>query len=101
VHAVDSLWATALAHDIGTVDRIRTCAGKAQWISACIDNYRSKTLLARLPKASLEYYTKVRDYLLREFRLTQENYRDKFWSATKNRNETFTLFGKRVKTLFQ
>ena len=61
----------------------------------------SKTLLARLPKDSLDDYTKVRDYLLREFRLTPENYRDKFWSATKNRDETFTLFGTRVKTLFQ
>ena len=39
---------------------------------------RSETLIARLPKESLDDYTKVRDYLLREFRLTPENYRDKF-----------------------
>ena len=39
--------------------------------------------------------------MLREFKLTAEQYRDKFWTATKTAEETFTLFGSRVKNLFQ
>ena len=58
-------------------------------------NERSKSLLARLPKEQLDDYREVRDYLLREFKLTPEQYR--FWTATKTTNETYTLFGTRVK----
>ena len=64
-------------------------------------NERSKTLLAKLPKESLDDYDRVKAYLLREFKLTAEKYRDKFWTATKTAEETFTLFGLRVKNLFQ
>jgi len=41
-------------------------------------NKRSKTLLAKLPKEGLDKYTEVRNYLLREFKLTAEQYRNKF-----------------------
>ena len=60
---------------------------------------RSKSLLAELPKERLNKYTGVRDYLLREFKLTAEQYRDKFRTAIKRPAETYTLFGSRVKNL--
>jgi len=40
-------------------------------------------------------------YLLHKFRLTAEQYRDRFWTATKTTEKTFTLFGSRVKNIFQ
>ena len=58
-------------------------------------NERSKTLLAKLPKERLDDYERVKAYLLREFKLTAEQYRDKFWTTTKTAEETFTLFGSR------
>ena len=63
-------------------------------------NERCKSLLARLPNEHLGDYKEVHDYLLREFKLTPEQYRDQFWTATKTTNETYTLFGTRVKNLF-
>ena len=64
-------------------------------------NERSRTLLANLSKEQLDDYERVKAYLLREFKLTAEQYRDKFWSATKLPEETYTLFGGRVKNLFK
>ena len=61
---------------------------------------RAKALLARLSKERLDKYEEVRDYLLREFRLSAEQYRDKFLSAAKQSDETYTLFGSRVRNLF-
>ena len=40
------------------------------------------------------------DYLLREFKLRAEQYRDTFRTAIKSAEETYTLFGSRVKNLF-
>ena len=39
---------------------------------------RSKSLLTKLPKERLDKYVEVRDYLLREFKLTAEQYRERF-----------------------
>ena len=67
-------------------------------------NERSKSLLAKLSKERLDKYEEVlRNYLLREFKLrpTPEQYRDRFWSAVKQPEETYTLFGSRAITLFQ
>jgi len=63
-------------------------------------NERSKNLSAKLSKERLDDYKQVRDYLLREFHLTAQQYRDKFWSATRQPDETYTLFGSRVKNFF-
>jgi len=62
-------------------------------------NERAKSLLAKLSKQRLDSYAEVRDYLLREFKLSAETYRDKFWTATKQTDETYTLFGSRVRNL--
>jgi len=58
-------------------------------------------LLTKISKEYLDDYGQMKDYLLREFKLTAEQYRDSFWSATKRPEETYKLFGGRVKTLFQ
>jgi len=63
-------------------------------------NERSKGLLAKLPKERLDKYVEVRDYLLREFKLTAGQYRERFRTAVKSLTETYTLFGSRVKNLF-
>ena len=60
-------------------------------------NERSKSLLEKLPKERLD--VEVRD-LLREFKLTAEQYRERFRTAVKSLTETYTLFGSRVKNLF-
>ena len=38
--------------------------------------------------------------MLREFKLTAEQYRERFRTAVKSLTETYTLFGSRVKKLF-
>ena len=63
-------------------------------------NERNISLLAKLPKKRLDKYVEVRDYLLREFKLTAEQYRERFKTAVKSLTETYTLFGSRVKNLF-
>ena len=63
-------------------------------------NESSKSLLAKLPKQRLDKYVEVRDYLLREFKLTAEQYREKFRTAVKSLTETYTIFVSRVKNLF-
>jgi len=39
-------------------------------------NERSKNLLAKLARDKLDDYAVVKDYLLREFKLTPQQYRD-------------------------
>jgi len=39
----------------------------------------------------LDKYVEVRDYLLREFKLTAEQYRERFRTAVKSLTETYTL----------
>jgi len=63
-------------------------------------NERSKSLLAKLLKERLDNYVEVRDYLLPEFKLTAEQYRERFRTAVKSLTETYILFGNRVKNLF-
>ena len=45
-------------------------------------------------------HVQVCNYLLREFKLTAEQYRERFRTAVKSPTETYTLFGSRVKNLF-
>jgi len=63
-------------------------------------NERSMSLLAKFPKERLDKYVEVRDYLLREFKLTAKQYRERFRTAVKSLTETYTLFGSRVKNRF-
>ena len=61
---------------------------------------KAKSLLARLQRASLDKFEEVRDFLLREFRVSPEQCRDRFHNAVKSSDETFTLFGSHLKNLF-
>jgi len=54
-----------------------------------------------MPKEHLDDYGQMKSYLLHEFKLTAEQYRDSFWSASKRPEETYKLFGACIKTLFQ
>jgi len=55
-------------------------------------NERSKSLLAKLPKEHLDKYVEVRDYLLREFKLTADQYRERFRTAVKSLTETYIFW---------
>ena len=55
-------------------------------------NERSKSLLAKLLKERLDNYVEVRDYLLPEFKLTAEQYRERFRTAVKSLTETLHSF---------
>ena len=63
-------------------------------------NECSNSLLAKPAKERLDKNVEVRDYLLREFKQTAEQYCDKFRTAVKSLTETYTLFGSYVKKLF-
>ena len=54
-------------------------------------NERSKSLLAKLPRERLDKYVEVRDYLLHEFKLTAEQYRERISTAVKSLTETYTF----------
>ena len=62
---------------------------------------KAKTLLSRLPVAKLARYTDLRDFLLSEFHLTSEQYRDRFITTKRKADETFTLFCSRLRSLFR
>ena len=62
---------------------------------------KAKTLLSRLPVDKLAKYTEVRDFLLCEFHLTSEQYRDRFLTTERKSDETFTLFCSRLRSLFR
>ena len=59
-----------------------------------------KALMIKLPADAAQNYQKIRDFVLREFHLTAEKYRERFYTAGKRSDETFTVFGSRLKTYF-
>lgn len=61
---------------------------------------KAKTLISRLSKASLDKYKDVRDFILREFRLSAEQYRDKFNTYIKPPEDTYTLYSSRLRNFF-
>jgi len=62
---------------------------------------KAKSLIARLSVAKLDNYQEVRDLLLREFCLSPEQYCDKFLTVNMNFDETYILFGAKLRNLFQ
>lgn len=62
-------------------------------------NDHAKTLLFRLDQDKHHNYVAVRDFLLNEYKLTPSQFREKFERATKNEEETYTMFCSRVKSL--
>jgi len=51
---------------------------------------KAKSLLARLPVQKMSDFSELRKFLLSEFRLTSEQYRERFMNAKRKSNETFT-----------
>ena len=62
---------------------------------------KAKTLLSRLPVEKLAKYADLRKFLLSEFHLTSEQYRDRFINIKRKPDETFTLFCSRLRSLFR
>ena len=61
---------------------------------------KAKTLLARLPIEKMSDFSELRKFLLSEFRLTSEQYRERFLNAKRKHGETFTLLCSRLRSLF-
>src|SRR5688572_10771461 len=60
---------------------------------------KARTVLNRLSLADLDNYEKVKQHLLKEFKLTPREYRSKFVDAKKTAEETYTMFTARLKNL--
>jgi hypothetical protein len=60
---------------------------------------KAKSLLLRLEQAKQEIYSEVKTFLLNEFKLTPIQFKERFDRATRNRDETCTMFCSRLKNL--
>ena len=54
-------------------------------------NDRAKTLTARLSRVKLDSYEEVKQFLLKEFRISPVQLRDRFYSLRKANEETYTM----------
>jgi len=61
---------------------------------------KAKTLLARLPVEKMSDFSELRKFMLSEFRLTSERYRERFLNAKRRPDETFYLLCSRLRSLF-
>ena len=62
-------------------------------------NDKSKSLLLRLTQSQQESYDEVKRFILAEIKLTPLQFKQRFERATKNRDETYTLYCSRLKNL--
>jgi flagellar biosynthesis GTPase FlhF len=62
-------------------------------------NDKAKSLLLRLEQVKQEKYSEVKAFLLNEFKLTPIQFKERFDRATRNRDETCTMFCSRLKNL--
>ena len=58
---------------------------------------KAKSLVSRLSVDELGDVNKIKEFLLKEFRLTSCEYRARFNAATRATDETYTLFMNRLK----
>lgn len=63
-------------------------------------NPKAKSLVSRLSVDELGDVNKIKEFLLKEFRLTSREYRARFNAATRATDETYTLFMNRLKNLW-
>ena len=75
---------------------------KAYWVKLLLPlmTYKARAVLNRLSYQDQDDYDRVKEYILKEFKLTPREYRAKFMEAKKMPDETFTLFNTRLKNLF-
>jgi hypothetical protein len=62
-------------------------------------NDKAKSFLLRLEQVKQEKYSEVKAFLLNEFKLTPIQFKERFDRATRNRDETCTMFCSRLKNL--
>jgi hypothetical protein len=60
-------------------------------------NDKAKALLLRLDKTKQDDYDEVKKFLLREFKLTPVQFKNRFDHATRNSDETYVMFCARLK----
>jgi len=61
---------------------------------------KAKSLVSRMSVDELSGIKRLKEFLLREFRLTSREYRARFNAATRNLDESYSLFVSRLKTLW-
>ena len=62
-------------------------------------NDKAKSLLLRLDKVKQDKYDEVKKFLLREFKLTPVQFKNRFDFATRHHDETYVMFCTRLKNL--
>ena len=60
---------------------------------------KARTVLNRLAITERDNYQRVREHLLKEYKLTAREYRSRFLGAKKTAEETYTMFTARLKNL--
>ena len=75
---------------------------KGYWVKLLLPlmTYKARAVLNRLSYREHDDYERVKEYILKEFKLTPREYRAKFLEAKKLPDETYTLFNTRLKNLF-
>ena len=59
----------------------------------------TQMMITRLPAADLENYTKVKEFILAQHKLSSRDYKERFSQAIKNSNETNVSYVSRLSTL--
>ena len=62
-------------------------------------NDRVKSVISGMPVGDMERYDELKRFLLAEFKLTSKEYKSRFDSAIRNKNETYVLFAARLRNL--
>ena len=62
-------------------------------------NTRATSLIVRMPAADMGKYSKIKSFLLSEFKLTPQEYKSRFDNAAKVSDETWVLFAARLRNL--
>jgi len=62
-------------------------------------NTRTQMMITRLPAGDLENYTKLKEFILAQHKLSSKDYRQRFSQAMRNSNETNVAYVSRLSTL--
>jgi len=62
-------------------------------------NDRAKSVISDMPVGDMEKYDELKRFLLAEFKSTPKEYKSRFDSAIRNKDETYVLFAARLRNL--
>jgi len=62
-------------------------------------NDRAKSVIGGMPVGDMKKYDELKRFLLAEFKLTLKEYKSRFDSAIRNKDETYVLFAARLRNL--